>query len=347
MTNITGITTLQQAFEQFERNSVRVPAHEIDAAKMVQKKLRATVEEALGELCIRTFRAGSYRRRTQAVHLKDLDIIVVLDDPTGELRRSPNTALSLMKRVGLTCHLVSGAMTKCRAVECELLGYPFWADLVPALDDGTSGLLLAYVDHKEGIEEWRFADPEGQTVACQEKNTETGDLYVPVTRICKYWNGSFTSSPKQEKPLPSYLAEAILHDAVSSPTEWAHAALAFFENAQHHLSLQEPSVPCPGASNDFVDEKLEDQRRLRALGLVEGALVHARTAVQASDEDERLDAWARVFGPAFPAPSTDPSRVTKAIRTGRATLVGPGVSPTSEGRRPIPARSHGVAGQQS
>jgi hypothetical protein len=320
--------------------------HEIDAAKEAQKELRAAVEEALGELCIRTFLAGSYRRRTQAVHLKDLDIIVVLNDPTGELRRSPNAALALTKRVGLTCDLVGSATTKCRAVECELMGYSFWADLVPALDDGDGGLFLAYVDRKEGIEEWRLADPEGQTAACQEKNSDTGGAYVPATRICKYWNGSFTSSSKQEKPLPSYLAEAILHDALSGPTEWADAALAFFENAQHHLSLQEPSVPCPGASNDFVDEKLDDQRRLRALGLVEEALVHARAASRASDNDEALDAWARVFGPAFPAPSTDPGRVAKAIRTGRATLVGTGVSATSEGRRPIPARSHGAARQQ-
>ncbi len=195
MTSMTGIRTLQQAFEQFERDSVRVPVHEIDAAKKAHKELRAAVEEALGESCIRTFLAGSYRRRTQAVHLKDLDIIVVLDDLTGELRRSPNAALAMMKTVGQTCDLVSSATTKCRAVECELTGYSFWADLVPALDDGVGGLLLAYVDRKEEIEEWRLADPEGQTAACQEKNSETDGAYVPVTRICKFWNGSFTSSP--------------------------------------------------------------------------------------------------------------------------------------------------------
>ncbi len=38
MTSMTGTTTLQQAFEQFERNSVRVPVHEIDAAKKAQKE---------------------------------------------------------------------------------------------------------------------------------------------------------------------------------------------------------------------------------------------------------------------------------------------------------------------
>ena len=347
MSSSTQITTLQQAFEQFERGSVRVPVHEIDAARDVQKQLRAAVEEALGQLCIRTFLAGSYRRKTQAVHLKDLDIVVVLDDPAGELRVSPSAALALTKNVAVTCALVGGATTKCRAVQCDLPGYSFWADLVPALEDGAGGLLLAYVDRKEGIEEWRPADPEGQTAACQEKNAQTEGVYVPVTRICKYWNGSFTSSPEQEKPLPSYLAEAILQDALSEPTGWPDAALAFFENAERHLSLPWPSVPCPGTSADCVDEKLESDRRVRALALVEQALVHARAAAGASDDAQALDAWAMVFGPAFPAPSTDPRGVAKAIGAGRATLVGTGVSATSEGQRPIPARSHGPARGQS
>jgi len=106
-------------------------------------------------------------------------------------------------------------------------------------------------------------------------------------------------------------------------------------------------VPCPGASTDHVDEKLENKRRLRALSLVEDALGHARAAAHASDDTQALDAWAKVFGAAFPAPSTDPRRISQAIRTHRATLIGAGVSATSEGQRPIPARSHGPARGQS
>jgi hypothetical protein len=259
------ISTVQQAFEEFERTSVRVPDAENQAAKRVQTDFRDAVEKALDTFYADSFLTSSYRRKTQAVRLKDLDIIIVLNDPTGELRASPSGALALMKSAAHTYSLVSHVDVKCRAVECELAGHSFWADLVPALEDGRGGLLLAYVDKKESIEEWRPADPKGQVAACQAKNAATDGIYVPVTRICKFWNQSFTSSPSQEKPMPSYLVEAILHDALSGSCDWADAVLAFFQNAEHHLSLPYPSVPCPGKSTDYVDEKLKDARRVRAL----------------------------------------------------------------------------------
>ncbi|HLH66793.1 MAG TPA: nucleotidyltransferase [Solirubrobacteraceae bacterium] len=342
-----SISTVQQAFEEFERTSVRVADVENRAAKRVQAEFREAVQKALGAWYADSFLAGSYRRKTQAVHLKDLDIVIVLNDPTGELRASPSGALALMKGAAHTYSLVRHVEVKCRAVECELDGHSFWADLVPALQDGRGGLLLAYVDRKEGIEEWRPADPKGQVAACQAKNAATDGAYVPVTRICKFWNQSFTSSPSQEKPMPSYLVEAILHDALSGSCDWSDAVLAFFENAERHLSLPYPSVPCPGKSTDYVDEKLEDPRRLKALAKVQTVLPYVRAAANETDPYKAMDAWVFVFGQSFPAPSTKPGLIAKALRNRTATVVGTGVSVSSSGRQPIPVRSHGPAPTES
>lgn len=341
------ISTVQQAFEEFERTNVRVPDAENRAAKRVQAEFRDAVREALGAFYADSFLAGSYRRKTQAVTLKDLDIIIVVNDPTGELRASPSAALALMKSAAHTYRLVSHVDVKCRAVQCELTGYSFWADLVPALDDGRGGLLLAYVDKKEGIQEWRPADPKGQVAACHAKNAATAGIYVPVTRICKFWNQSFTSSPSQEKPMPSYPVEAILYDALSGSCDWADAVLAFFENAQRHLSLPYPTVPCPGKSTDYVDEKLEDARRLKALAKVQTALPYVRAAANEPDPRRAMDAWVQVFGPSFPAPSTQPGLIANALRNRTATVVGTGVSVSSSGRQPIAVRSHGPAPAES
>jgi hypothetical protein len=179
--------------------------------------------------------------------------------------------------------------------------------------------------------------------ACQSKNAATGGIYVPVTRICKFWNQSLTSSPSQEKPLPSYLVEAILYDTLSGSRDWADAVLAFFENAQHHLSLPYPSVPCPGKSTDDVDEKLEDARRVKALAKVQTLLPYVRAAASETDPGKAMDAWVYVFGPSFPAPSTKPGLIANALRNRTATIVGTGVSVSSAGRQPIPVRSHGPA----
>lgn len=334
------ITTVQQAFEEFERAHVRVPEAENALAKDVQAEFRAAVKDALGDSYADSFLAGSYRRKTQAVHLKDLDIIVVLNDPTGRFRASASATLAAMRNVARSYAAVGLVKAKCRAVECELEGYPFWIDLVPALEVGDE-LLLAYVSRDEFADEWRPADPKGQILACQSKNEETEGDYIPVTRVCKYWNSSFVSSPDQQKPLPSYLVEAILFDALSGPGEWADLVLAFFENAHRHLSCPQPSVPCPGNVAEFVDEMLEDDRRLRALAKVEVALERARAAVAQTNPSKAMDAWVAVFGQAFPAPSTHPNLIAGALRSKSATLVGSGVTASPSGRQPIPARSHG------
>jgi hypothetical protein len=338
-----SINTEQQAFEQFEAEHVRVPEAENRQARRVQQEFRDALKEWLGERHADSFLGGSYRRKTQAVHLKDLDIIIVLNDPTGELRAQASRALALTKQAAVCYPAVGATTTKCRAVECELDGYTFWADLVPALDDGQGGYLLACVDRKKGIDEWRPADPKGQTQACHDKNDQTGDAYVPVTRICKFWNASFVSSPDQEKPLPSYLVEAILFDALSGPVTWPEAVLAFFEAAERHLSNSQPSVPCPGQPDAFVDEQLDETRRFGALAKVQAALVHARAAAAQTDLGDALNEWAEVFGSSFPAPSTHPAALAAALRRRTATVVGSGASVSPSGRRAPVVRSHGPA----
>jgi hypothetical protein len=335
------IKTEQEAFEQFEAQHVRVPDAENKQARRVQHEFRDALKEWLGNRYADSFLAGSYRRRTQAVHLKDLDIIVVLRDPTGALRASASGALALMKRAAFCYSPVDVVTTKCRAVECQLDGYTFWADLVPALDDGEGGYSIAYVDRKEGIDEWRAADPKGQTQACHDKNNDAGGAYVPVTRISKFWNASFVSAPDQQKPLPSYLVEAILYDALTGPVSWPDAALAFFEAAKRHLSNLQPSVPCPGKPDAFVDEQLDNDRRIAALAKIEAALVHARAAAGATDLGDALNEWANVLGPSCPAPSTHPAAIAAALRRRTATVVGSGASVSPSGRWAPAVRSHG------
>ena len=333
----------QEAFEKFEREHVRVPEAENADAKRVQAEFREALKEALGDIYADSFLGGSYRRKTQAVTLKDLDIILVLNDPTGRFRASARATLHYLKDVVTVYEPVGIRRVKCRAVECQLDGYTFWADIVPALVDEDGGLLLAYNNEEEGLDEWRPADPKGQTQACVDKNAQTDGAYVPVTRICKFWNQSFTSSPSQEKPVPSYWVEAVLHTALDGPSDWPTAVVAFFENAVRHLSSPWPTVPCPGDPENYVDEKLDDQRRLDALAKVEAVLPTARAAAAARNIDEALELWGRVFGSAFPAPSTSDAAVAKALKKRTATVSGTGVTALETGRRPIPSRSHGPA----
>ncbi len=85
--NSSEFQSVHEAFERFENEVVRVPKAENDEAKRVHPKIRGTLERELPEH-LETFLSGSYGRRVQAVRLKDIDIIVVLDDPDGRFAAS-------------------------------------------------------------------------------------------------------------------------------------------------------------------------------------------------------------------------------------------------------------------
>lgn len=333
-----AVTSVQEAFEEFEREKVRVPAWQNDQAKKVHPKILEAIETALGDLFSHAFLAGSYRRRVQTVRLNDIDIIIVLNDPNGLFSASATRALTTLETAAASCELVAGTEFGVRAVKLEIKGVEFSVDLVAALDNPSGEVLLARRIPEEGLDDWTPARPQGQVEAASAKNNVTAGVFVPGSRIVKFWNQRLGDG--ERNLLPSYLVETILFWAIDGPLEFADAAAAFFRAAQRHLSQRTPTVHCPGDEENFVDERLEDERRMRALAAVEAALVHVEQAEMALDVATALNEWAEIFGPAFPAPNTAPGKLASALRAGTATAVGRGISPDpAVGRQVIPGRS--------
>lgn len=333
-----AVTNVQGAFEEFEREKVRVPAWQNEQAKQIHPKIREAIEATLGDLFSHAFLAGSYRRRVQTVRLNDIDIIIVLNDPNGQFAASATHALTTLEAAAASCELVAGSEFGVRAVKLEINGVEFTIDLVAALDDPSGEVLLARRIPEEGLDDWTPARPQSQVEAASAKNDATGGVFIPGTRIIKFWNQRLGDGEKNL--LPSYLVEAIHFWAIDGPLQFAEAAASFFRNAQWHLSQPTPTVHCPGDEENFVDERLEDERRTRALAAVEAALVHVELAETAPDVATALNEWAEIFGPAFPAPNTAPGKLAAALRTGTATAVDRGISPDpARGRQVIPGRS--------
>lgn len=336
------IETVQEAFVEFEQETARVPEAQDARAKEVHPVVTAAIKTDLGDLFNRAFLAGSYRRKVQAVRLKDVDIIIVLNDPDGEFALSANGTLERVRKAAKTCDLVGTTRKSVRAVKLDIDGEEFTIDAVPALDDLLGELLLCRNKPDEGYDDWTSARPQGQLDAATEKNQETDGIFIPAVRIIKVWNQSFGEGDK--KAMSSYLAESIMFHALDSKCDYADAVVAFLRLAKDHLSRTAPSVPCPGDPDNFVDEMLKDDRRERALGKVETALGHAENAIAADDPGEAMDHWAKVFGASFPAPSNDSAALASALRSGKAIGKGSGIAipaSTNGGERPlIRPRSH-------
>jgi hypothetical protein len=333
--SLRKIETVQEGFEQFEAVAVRVPASENLAAKKVHPKVRQTLASHMTDL-LETFLSGSYSRRVQVVRIKDIDIIVVLNDPDGRYKSSARAALEDIKAAALECDLVESAIVRVRSVRLTLKDYEFTVDLVAALEpsDGREGLLLARHLPEEGLDDWTLGHPRGQKTAAITKNEETDGVYIPSVRLVKYWLGTVWGSG--DKPFRSYHAESILHGAMTKKVDFAEAMVLFFDAAYTALA---PGVltPDPGAPDTYVDERLEYNERLEAREAVARARDAAHLAYNKEDVGEALDAWVEVFGSAFPAPSTSPEAVAASMSNRTAGVVGAGLR-VDTGRQVIESR---------
>jgi Zn-dependent peptidase ImmA (M78 family)/transcriptional regulator with XRE-family HTH domain len=329
------IQSVQQAFEQFERDVVRVPNDENDAAKEVHPQIRDTLAAGLSEHR-ETFLSGSYSRRMQVVKLKDVDIIVVLDDPEREFEASAEAALEAIRKAALASDLARSATKRVRSVRLTLHDHEFTVDLVAALEPpaGDEGLLLARRIPEEDLDDWTLGHPRGQRQAAIDKNEQCGGIYIPSVRLVKYWLGTVWGDA--HKPFRSYHAESVLHGALSRKVEYQDVMVAFFDAAYAALA---PGVLTrdPGAPDTYVDERLDDDERRVARDAVARAREAAWQAYETKDAADALDAWVEVFGSAFPAPSTSPEKVAAALGARTAGVVGAGLR-IGKGRPVIESR---------
>lgn len=313
------IENVQQAFEEFEVETVRVPDQENKAAKEAHPQIRDTVEREL-EHHVDTFLSGSYSRRVQEGHLRDVDVIVVLDDPDGKYANSADAALEEIRDAASESALVRRTRKRVRAVKLFLYEHEFTVDLVAALRPVSgNGLLLARHRPDEGLDDWQLLNPEGQKKAAIDKNKLCDDMYIPAVRIVKFWNRG------EGKPLRSYHAEAILWHALTGPVDYAEAMVKFFDAAYDALAPNARTSD-PGAPDaDPVDELLESDERAAARVKVEKSREAAHAAFEAEDLAEALEGWVKVFGSSFPAPSATSEQISSALGSGGVGVVGAGI----------------------
>ena len=311
---------------------MRVPKQDNDAAKRVQQQIRDHLARELPEL-VETFLSGSYSRRVQVVKLHDIDIIVVVHDPTGALAASAAAALAAIGDAARSCDVVSSVSApRVRSVRLTLHDDEFTVDLVGAREPegGGEGHLLARNLPEEGRDDWTWGNPRGQRQAAIDKNEQTGGIYVPSVRLVKYWLGRVWGDG--DRPFRSYHAESILHWTLGEKVDFDEAMVTFFDAAYDALA---PGVLTsdPGAPSTYVDERLDPNERRDALDAVDSARTAAHAAYGKDDLDEALDGWAEIFGPAFPAPSTSSERIGASLGAGTAGVIGAGIR--AERGRPV------------
>jgi hypothetical protein len=331
------IKTVDEAFDWYEKHVARVEDKDNRDAKEVHPEIRKAVCAAMPVL--HHFLSGSYGRRVQAVRLKDIDIIVVLDDADGEYWASAYDTLLAAQDALRTCELVRQARPpSVRSAKALLHDYEFHVDFVPGIRPGAGeGIYLPRNIPSEGLNDWTLEYPEQQLKACQDKNAATNGLYLPATRVVRAWNQRYPTS----KPLRSYHAEALLYHGIGDATTLKEAVLAFFDQAYDALAPSNLTATPGAPAGRYVDDRLDQDVRAAAREKVEKARAKAHEAAGIEEPGKAMEAWAKVFGDGFPTPSTHPDAVEKALRAGTAFPTGATIRAgrTRESREAIPGRS--------
>jgi hypothetical protein len=314
------IQTVDDAFEWYEAHVARVPDEENDDGKEVHPEVRKAV---CAELDVdEHFLSGSYGRKTQAVKLKDVDIIVVLKDDNGSFYTSASGALKKVQEAVSECDLVRRTRVSVRAVKCFLHDYDFHVDIVPALRPAFGyGLHLTRNIPDENLDDWSLEYPEQQLKACQDKNKATKGLYLPGTRVVKAWNQRYPTA----KPLRSYHGESLLYHGIGGSKTLMEATLAFFDHAYDALAPWQLTATPGAPTGRYVDDRLDADDRKAAREKVDAARKKAHEAADIEEPAEAMEAWVKVFGNGFPSPSTEPNAVDAALRSGKAFAFGSGV----------------------
>lgn len=331
------IETVDQAFDWFEQNVAQVDEQDNQDAKDVHPGVRKAVCTALS--VEHHFLSGSYGRRVQAAKLKDIDVIVVLNDPDGALWADAHGALLKVQDALRGCDLVRQARPpSVRSVKALLHDYEFHVDIVPALRPAAGeGLYLTRNIPGEGLNDWTLEYPEQQLKACQDKNKGTAGLYVPATRVARAWNQRFPTA----KPLRSYHVEALLYHGIGDATTLQDATVAFFDHAVDALAPGRLTATPGAPAGRYVDDRLGEDDRKAVREKVAKAREKAHDARADDDPGRAMKAWASVFGDKFPTPSTHPDVVEAALRSGTAFAVGGSIrsGESDEKRLILPGRS--------
>jgi hypothetical protein len=314
MSDIETIKTIDDAFKWYEKNVARVDDEDNKNAKEVHPEVRRAVSNTMPVL--NDFLSGSYGRKVQAVKLKDIDIIVVLDDPNGAFKADAKGTLVQVQDAVRGCDLVRRVNPpSVRSVKAFLHDHEFHVDIVPALRPAAGdGLFLTRHIPDDGLNDWTLEYPEQQRDACRQKNKDTDGLYLPATRVVRAWNQRYPTA----KPLRSYHAEVLLYHGIGDAKTLQDAVVGLFDHAYDALA---PGLltPTPGAPfGRYVDDRLSAEDRAYAREKVGTARDKARAAAAETDPGKAMEAWAKVFGDKFPTPSTHPDIVEAALRSGGA-----------------------------
>lgn len=247
------------------------------------------------------FLSGSYARETKIRPLKDIDLVMILEEdayPEYDEDGDPAALLDEVKDVLDGLYEDDDTVTvemQHRSVNLRFSNPPYGFDVVPAFVVG--GDVLRIPDRKHDM--WPRTNPAKHQELLTEANDaqHTDGTIVPIIKMLKGWNTN------QGGVVKSFWIEAQAMRVFASEIESYPKGVSEFFHRAADLILE----PCPepaGVGPD-IDISLTDEERHVKRQKFLGFAQLADQALQCEadgDEDEAHRLWYEIFGDPFPKP---------------------------------------------
>ena len=269
--------------------------------------------EEFGEVHVRTFLSGSYKRDTAIRPTKvggvtqraDVDIIAVTDHTSDD---SPQVVLDAVHKALVDAGYKTLTINR-RSINVKLVTVDM--DVVPIIEDGD-----AYLIPDIHLEEWLPTNPPGHTQWTVDVNAKAGGRFKKLVKLFKWWRR--LHMPADLKRPKGFILECLVAEHMNySETNLETLFVTLLETIRDAYALtvllgQVPFIedPAVAGNNVFSAVKVDEFKTFYDTVSAHAAL--ARKAKNETDDTEALKLWRQVLGSCFPASSSQRSQSSLA-----------------------------------
>jgi len=278
-------------------NKIEPTSAAVKKAKKAHEEIRALMQqdEEIAKSNPDSYLAGSYARDTALNHIKDVDVILLID--LDYQTTPPDVVIAWIQGCLQKYYDQVEAQGRSVHVTTET---GFDVDIVPSVP-------LSYRDGPvwipdRDVQQWVATHPKGQIAAGVEKNQVTEGFYKRLVKIMKHWRDRL---PRESARAKSYIVECLVAESLlSTPLSYGQGVLEILRSIYTSYSPflgagTVPRIPDPGYPSVNVAKRWKFQEFSDFLGETQCALEFAAAALDAEEEKESARLWKKLFGEKF------------------------------------------------
>lgn len=292
----------------------------IDAHTTVRERLRT--HERFKDHHVDTFLAGSYRRRTARSPIKDVDVVVMVEEELHEWE--PEEVLELLDdTLADYDDYKRRRRSNRRSIQVSLATIDM--DIVPTVALFGPDAELRIPDRD--VKQWMRTHPKGHITWVQNLNGSTAKIgsqgtLVPLVKLLKQWKATRLGDARHPKGFILETLAGYLHDPTAG--SWEEVYARFLERflsqyRSYKGSGLVPPLPDPGLPGEYIHTGMTAADFDRLVTEAEKSVVIARQAIEleaAGKEGEASILWQQLFGKLYPTTKEDrPVKTAPAAAT--------------------------------